>query len=356
MPDPDRALRILLLIALSGVFVLFSPFLTTLVLAAVTTVLAWPIQSRMNGWLGGRRAIATLLTLLTLTVGVLGPVGTVVFLVSGEAQQLLRTAAESIQNGALDRLLAQILNLSWMQQVVAWTGDGALDSTLRDSAQEAALGIVGAVTGRLPNILSGAARFTLELVIYYLTVATLLYEGYSFLSWGLKISPLRKEHTQRLFEVFAEFARNVVLAGLFTGALQGVVAGIGYWILGVDRPLLFALLTGVLAYVPLIGTALVWLPLSLVAMAQGNWGQFGGLLAWSIFLTTSVDNFLKPLLVRGRSNVPPVLIFLGVFGGLSWLGLIGILVGPVAVAVLLALLKIYEESLLPVSRFATTPE
>jgi predicted PurR-regulated permease PerM len=241
--------------------------------------------------------------------------------------------------------VGQILNHPTFQRLQSWTGDGALLGALKDSTQNTALSLVGATTQRLPTLLSGTAHFALDLLIYYLTVASLLYEGPPFLAWALRISPLKPDHTRRLFEVFAEFARNVVLAGLFTGMLQGVVAGIGYWILGVDRPLLFALLTGTLAYVPLVGTALVWLPLSLVAAIQGSWGQAAGILAWSIFLTTSVDNFLKPLLVRGRSNVPPALIFLGVFGGLSWLGLIGILVGPVAVALLLALFKLYEESL-----------
>lgn len=346
MTDPDRALRILLLIALTGVFFLFSPFLTTLVLASVTTVLVWPIQRQLSLWLKGR-GFATVLTMLCLTLGVLGPVTSILFLVSRELQQILGGLVEAIQAGAVDRLVAQVLGNPWVQQAVDWSGDANLGGTLRDSAQQTAMGMAGAITQRLPNLVSGTARLSLDLVIYYMTIATLLYEGPSFLAWGLRISPLRQEHTRRMFEVFAEFARNVVLAGLFTGALQGVVAGIGYWIFEVDRPLLLSLLTGVLAYVPVVGTALVWVPLTLAALAQGAWGQAAGLMVWSLLFTTSVDNFVKPLLVRGRSNVPPVLIFLGVFGGLSWLGLIGVLVGPVAVAVLLALLQIYEESLSP---------
>ncbi|HND33297.1 MAG TPA: AI-2E family transporter [Myxococcota bacterium] len=346
MKDEDRALRVVLLAAIVAVFVLFSPFLTTLLVAAVTAVLAWPVHQRVLRLVGGRPAPATLLTVLGLTLGVVGPASMLLLLVSGELRALLATAAAAVQGGALDRLVERLLASRLSQQLIAWSGDpDVVVHTLRESAQGLVLGTLGAVTQNLPDLIGEAARSALGLIIFYMTAGSFLYWGPEFLAWGLRISPLKQAHTRRLYEVFATFASNVVLAGLISGVIQGATAGLGYLITGVERPLLFAVLSGVLAYVPFVGTALVWVPLCLLFMAQGEYGSALALLIWSLVLTASVDNVIKPFLVRGRSDIPPVLIFLGVFGGLFWLGVIGILVGPVLVAMLLALLKIYEESL-----------
>jgi predicted PurR-regulated permease PerM len=346
MKDEDRFLRVVLLAALVAVFVLFSPFLTTLLVAAVTAVLAWPVHQRVLVWLRGRRGPATLLTVMGLTLGVVGPASMLLVLVSGELRALLASAAVAVQGGALDRLLERLLASRFSQQLIAWSGDpDVVVHTLRESAQGLVLGTMGAVTQNLPDLIGEAARLALGLIIFYMTASSLLYWGPEFLAWGLRISPLKQAHTRRLYDVFVTFASNVVLAGLISGVIQGATAGLGYLITGVERPLLFAVLSGVLAYVPFVGTALVWVPLCLLFMAQGEYSSALGLLIWSLVLTASVDNVIKPFLVRGRSDIPPVLIFLGVFGGLFWLGVIGILVGPVLVAILLALFKLYEESL-----------
>jgi predicted PurR-regulated permease PerM len=159
--------------------------------------------------------------------------------------------------------------------------------------------------------------------------------------------------TRRLMAVFAEFAQNVVLAGVAAAVVQGVVAGIGYAIAGVERALLFALLTGVMAFVPVVGTAVAWVPVCLLLLFAHRTGAAAFVAVWSLVLTGTIDNIVKPLVVRGRSDLPTLLVFLGVFGGLLAFGLIGLLVGPVLVAMLLALLHIYEEGL--VRTAATDP-
>ncbi len=87
-------------------------------------------------------------------------------------------------------------------------------------------------------------------------------------------------------------------------------------IAGVERAFLFAVLTGVLAFVPVVGTALAWLPVALLLLLEGRAGAAGFVVIWSIGLTGTVDNPVKPLIVRGRSDMPTLLVFLGVFGGL----------------------------------------
>lgn len=342
--DADRALRIALLVALGTVMWLVAPFADALLVAAVVAILAWPIQGFLAKRL--RRSFATALSVVALTLGILGPLATILAVVSGELVGLVNQVVAEVQGGAWTAWVDRVTDHPWFAFVASQAGgQKALAATLQRGVGEGLVSIAAAVSQNVPGLVSLTAVAAVKITIFYLAVATLLHRGPDLLAWGLRVSPLREVHTGRLYEVFAQFARNVVFAGLMSGVIQGAVAGLGYTIVGVDRPLLFAVLTGLLAYVPFVGTALVWVPLSILLVAQDRSGAAIGLVAWSVILTASVDNFVKPLLVKGRSDIPAVLVFLGVFGGLIGFGVIGVLLGPVLVAMLLALFKIYEESL-----------
>jgi predicted PurR-regulated permease PerM len=107
-------------------------------------------------------------------------------------------------------------------------------------------------------------------------------------------------------------------------------------------PVVFGVLAAVLSVVPFGGTALVWVPALATLLIQGRYGQAIGILVVGV-LVSSVDNFLKPLLISGRSPLPTVAVFIGVLGGLAAFGLIGLFVGPVVIALVLALLEIARE-------------
>ncbi|MFZ5476119.1 MAG: AI-2E family transporter [Myxococcota bacterium] len=342
--DTRRALRWVLLAALVGVLWMVQPFLQTLLLSAVATLLIWPVQRRMVTLARGRRSLAAGLTLLAVTVGIIGPVATLAVFVTQELVVLANEVALALQAREWSEILSRLDASPALAPLRQWTG-APLSLTLRDAARDASLSVAGALGELAGGIVKGAAAIGLKTIIFYMATFTLLVRAPDLLAWARRVSPLEDAHVVRLYEVFAEFAQNVVIAGLVTGMLQGVVAGVGYLVAGVDRPLLFAVLTGLLAYVPLIGTSLVWVPLCVTLVATGEYRAAGIVLAWSLLLTTSVDNFVKPLLVRGRTDVPAVLVFLGVFGGLRVFGLLGVLIGPVLVATLLALFKIYEEGL-----------
>jgi predicted PurR-regulated permease PerM len=215
-----------------------------------------------------------------------------------------------------------------------------------------ALTTIASGAGQLvPDLVGLTALAGLKVIIFYLTLMALFQHGHRLAEWLVRITPLEQAVTRQLGAVFSEFARNVVLAGIAAAVVQGIVAGIGYALAGVERVLLFALLTGVMAFVPVVGTAVAWIPVCLLLLFNHRPGAALFVAVWSLVLTGTIDNIVKPLVVRGKSDLPTLLVFLGVFGGLIAFGLIGLLVGPVLVAMLLALLHIYEEGLA-----APTPE
>jgi predicted PurR-regulated permease PerM len=343
-PESRRAFRWVLAAAILGVVWMVQPFLQTLLLSAVVTLLVWPLHVRVVRVLRGRRDVAAVLTLVLVTVGIIGPLAALLFFMARELGVLATEVSEALNAREWAEILSRLDTAPALAPIRAWTGV-PLSTTLRDAGESAALAVAGTLGEMAGGVVRGAAFTALRVVIFFLATYTLLARAPDLLAWARRVSPLEDAHVVRLYEVFAEFAQNVVVAGLLTGALQGVVAGVGYTVAGIDRPLLFAVLTGLFAYIPLVGTALVWVPLCVMLVATGDLRAAGIVAAWSLLLTGTVDNFVKPLLVRGRSSVPALLIFLGVFGGLRVFGLLGVLIGPVLVATLLALFKIYEEGL-----------
>lgn len=350
-PNPpsnaDRSFRLVLVAALVAFAYMALPFATSLLAAAVVVALAWPLHQRLLRLARGRATVATLLSFTVLTAGIVGTVSIVLGIAVPEISRLAQDVAVVLEGNQLDELASSLP----LRTVERWLGEitgeridlgAALTTSLRNGAVSAA----GALAGALPGLLNLTGRALLQTVIFLLALVTFLHQGTALLEWARRVSPLQVQHTDRLFEIFASFSRNVVLAGAAGGVVQGVVAGVGYAIAGVERALLFGLITSVVAYVPLIGTTLVWVPLSLLLLAQGRTGTALFVVAWSLIITASVDNLVKPLIVRGQSQVPTLLVFIGVFGGLIWFGLIGILVGPVLVATLVALLRIYDEQYL----------
>lgn len=347
MLNSAQALRLLLLGVIAAFLWMIRPFADALLIAAVVSILAWPSYSALVKRLHQRRTLATFLTVTALTLGILLPLTGVFFFVGRELVLLINQVVATIQSGSWNTTLDQLGQNRWVLWGANYAGGSeALISATRDAGQSIVLNVASTVTQSVPNLLSITAFAIIKVTIFYLSLTTLLHRGDELATWALRVSPLEPKHTTELFAVFSQFARNVVLAGIVAGATQGAVATLGYWIAGVDRPLLFGVLTGILAYIPMVGTAMAWVPLSLLLVARGEVGVALFVVLWSIFLTGTVDNFIKPIIVRGHSNVPTALVFIGVFGGLAWFGVIGLLVGPVLVAMLLALFQIYESNLL----------
>jgi predicted PurR-regulated permease PerM len=340
----STAFRLLLVAALLGVGWLVHPYFQVLTIAVITAVLASPVHVGALRLLRGRAYTAAVLTTTLLTVGVFVPLAGLAWLLSRELLRIANVVVVSIREGGLDRLLDTLDS----PLLMGWLADFGVDRqelsvALADGVQQVSVAVAGGLAASLPNFFTQTAGVLLDIVVFFLSVVTLLARGPDLLRWIGRISPLDPRYLQRLFDVFASFARNVVLAGLVCGVLQGLVATLGYWIAGIDRPFALGVLTGVLTYVPFVGTALVWVPLTADLVLTGAWGTAAFVLIWSIAITASVDNVVRPLIVRGQSGIHPLLILLGVLGGLEWLGIVGVLIGPVLVAMLATLLTLYTE-------------
>ena len=223
----------------------------------------------------------------------------------------------------------------------ALSSDGWLIANLQEAVGEFLKTFGNAVTNSIPGILSVAVNLSIDLVIFVFAVVTLFMEGPAILGVLKNLSPMNDEYEERLFQVFGEFSINMVIGSLATAAIQGVVAAIGFGIAGLDRIVFLGVATAVLSFIPLVGTMALWVPVCMYLGFTAGWEWATFVAVWSIVFTGTVDNLLRPFFMRGNTDIHPLLVFLSVFGGMYWMGIPGVLVGPVLVAFFLALYTIY---------------
>jgi len=197
-------------------------------------------------------------------------------------------------------------------------------------------GFAGSVLG---SLLLGSAIMIISLYFFLL-------DGPAMLESFKGLSPLDDAHEIALIEEFSNVSRAVVVATLLSALAQGVLAGIGFYVAGLDSIFLLTLLSAVLAMVPFVGAAAVWIPCSLyLYFFANNLTAAIGLALYGVAVISMADNFIKPYVLHGTSNLHPLLALLSVIGGVTALGPIGILIGPMVVVFLQTLLKILQREL-----------
>ena len=173
-----------------------------------------------------------------------------------------------------------------------------------------------------------------------------LLDGPAMLESLQGLSPIEDKHEKELAEEFARVSRAVVVATLLSAAVQGILAGLGFWFCGLESIFLLTLLSGVLAMVPFVGAAAVWIPCALyLYFVDNNPYAAIGLAIYGGAIISMADNIIKPWILHGQSNLHPLLALLSVIGGVAVLGPIGILIGPMIVVFLQTLLKILQREM-----------
>ncbi len=335
----------LLLLALLGytVWRIVEPLWQPLVWAALLGSLLAPLNFRLAIRLGGRPRLASGVTTLLTVLLFLLPVAIIAGTVTTQAAQLLsrlNEQAPQITSGSLDLANIPLLSrpLEWIgshtsvtvEQVQGWIIAEAKKvlQSLASSGGDFVLGALGT-----------AVSFGLMLFVLFFV----LRDGPALAQKVVRMLPIEVRRRSRLWLHLVEVTRAVFMGIGLTALVQGILVGIGFWIAGLPSPLVFGVLGALCALIPLVGTAIVWVPGVAFLALHADYGHAMFLAAWSIIVVGSVDNFLRPMLISGRAEVPTLAVFIGVVGGLSAFGFIGLFIGPIVLGLLVALFRFENE-------------
>ncbi len=315
------------------------PFFAPLAWALFIAFLLQPLRGWLVRRLRGRESLtAALLTVATLLV-LIGPLTALGAAFVAEVTDLLqfaqRVAAEyrPAEPGNLATTPVLGALLAWLQnafgvslaQIQAWVTEGARNL----------LQVLAPLGGR---IFIGALGTVVGFVVMMFMLFFVIRDGHHMLDVFRALIPLSAAQKARLFDHLAAVTRAVFFGSGVTALVQGTLVAIGFAIVGMPAPIVFGVLAALFALVPLAGTPVVWAPAVLVLAAQQRWWAAGFLLGWGLVVAT-IDNFLRPLLVSGRAPVATLTVFIGVLGGISAFGPIGLFLGPLVLALLIALIR-----------------
>jgi predicted PurR-regulated permease PerM len=216
-----------------------------------------------------------------------------------------------------------------IEQVEGWLISGA-QNLLKGAATvggSLAIGVVGTLVS-----------FLLMLFLLFF----LLRDGQSMLMHTMRLVPMDAERRGRLLHYLSDVSRAVIFGHALTAVIQGTLVGIGWTIAGLPSPVVFAVFAAIAAFIPAAGTGFVLVPAVIYLAVTGQWGWAIFMGAWTALVGTS-DNLLRPYLTRQRASVSTLTVFVGVIGGVAAFGFIGSLIGPVVLALIVALLRFAEQ-------------
>lgn len=159
----------------------------------------------------------------------------------------------------------------------------------------------------------------------------------------LSISPFPKEFKDKLILKFQEITNSILYGQIITGAIQGLIAGVGYLIFGVPNAILLTLITMLTAVIPIIGAWIVWMPICIYLFVSGHSNAAIGLLIYGFVIVSWIDNIVKPLIVSRLTKMNTGIVLIGMIGGLYVFGILGLIIGPLILAYLLLLAEFYKE-------------
>lgn len=327
-------------------FRIVQPFLAPIAWAIFLAFLLHPLQRHLSARLRGRENVtAFLLTLLTLLLFV-GPLSVLGGVFAAQARVLVVSAQSWAQRLRIDSFsdLAALpfaqRSLGWIEQNVAVSAD-QLRQWIATGAQRV-LEPLASMGGQVfLGALGTVASFTVMLFVLFFV----LRDGDRMADATLRLVPLEADRKARLLEHMKGVTRAVVFGTVATALLQGLLVGVGFAIAGLPSPVVFGVIAAVLSVVPFGGTALVWGPAAIWLFVDQQIGYGIFLCVWGAAVVGLADNFVKPMLISGRAEVPTLAIFIGVLGGLAAFGLVGLFLGPLVIALAIALLRFADEVL-----------
>ncbi len=319
-----------LVLLIMGCYLVLQPFLIATLWALILAYTTWPLRNRAKSWLRDSPSGAALAMTLAITLVLLAPLVVAVITLADDIVVLTEMIQTRLKTGLPD-VPAWIAGLPWIgERLAAYWNDLAHDSGhLLEELKKTLPAVRSFLVASGVTLGHGVAQISLSILI-----AFFIYRDGELAARRLDsaVAHLGGDKARHLLRVAAGTVRSVVYGILGAALGQGVLAAIGFWMAGVPAATLLGIATFFLSPIPM-GPVLLWLPAAGWLFYQGATGWAIFLVLWGALVVSSVDNFLKPVLMSRGSDLPILFVFLGVLGGAAAFGFIGVFIGPTLLAV-----------------------
>ena len=318
----------LLFLTLIFSFLIFRPFWIVLVLGICFSIVLYPIYEWFNrrklpNWLS---AFLTVLFFIIIIGVLLFGVGIVVFNQSQNVYHIV------VNNGSTFSFIDSLNN----------SINKILPAGISFDLYDKISNIISYITNNVTSVFTSTFSTLFSFLLTFLSIFYFLKDSKRWKKAIIILSPLSDVDDEKILNKLSDSVNGIMKGNLLIALIQGLLMGIGLTLFGVPNPALWGLIAIIASLVPTIGTSLISVPAIIFLFATGNTLEAIGLLLWAVLLVGLIDNFLSPVIVGKKINVPPLLILFAVLGGISLLGPVGILVGPLTISLLYTLISIYR--------------
>jgi predicted PurR-regulated permease PerM len=317
--------------ALVLTFFLLQPFGTYLVLAGILTYYLGPLKRYLRRYMRSEALCAAILVVLVVLLVVAPSIYVTTHLVSQ-----VSSAYNDFKEARIGERLGRFVQQKTGREIEFYR----IFLNLLESARNF-------LVGSAPNLLGSLTSLVVGLFIMFFVIYYALQESGELGRRLARLIPLEAGLKDKMLEEIRGVLEGVLYGQVITAVVVGALEGIGFLIFGVGNAIFWAVMMMILSFIPVLGTPLVWVPAGIYLIVEGHLGRGLGLLIYSTIAVVYVDNFLKPRLISDKSRIHPIIILIGVLGGLELFGFIGLVIGPLVLALLIRMLVFYEEVYLP---------
>ncbi|MES2124824.1 MAG: AI-2E family transporter [Gemmatimonadota bacterium] len=316
------------LVAILGVVILFAllPYASGLLGAPVLYVVFAPLFEWLARHLRSRPLAAVIVIIIAL-IGVVLPVGYMVSLLVGQAQDAVKSILASPLLQRLDTLRI---------------GTFEIGPQIREAGSQ----VLSTVGGSAISLLGTATRMTLNLLFTFFGLYYLLLEPEHAWAKVRPAIPFSDASATILKERFVAITKSTILGTGAAALIQGVMVGGAFLVSGIANPMFWGSVTVLLSVMPVVGSGMVWGPAAIYLFSQGQTGWAIAMVVWGLVAVGNVDNLIRPWVSNRYAQIHPLITLVGAVAGVSYLGIIGLLIGPLALSYFFELLSMYRREYL----------
>lgn len=326
-------------------FLIIRPFIKDVLIAIIISYVFYPIYKRINTRLNSTLSalVVCLLVILLVTLPL-------IFVLNAVYDESFRIYSEYLQGKSpLDEITKNCIRYkghlcNFITGVKNLMSNPLFKGLYESSIKTIPNHILNVISGRV----LGIPRILLNIFIVLFTTYYLLKDGKKIYNKVVNILPIKKPHQDILFKSFGNVTYAVVYGHIIVALVQGIIGTIGFVLFKIPSPILLGSIMTIFALIPYLGAGVVWLPASLLVILNGLLQQDNSviirgilLLLYGILIISTIDNILRPKVIGTRADIHPLIVLIGVLGGLTLLGIVGIVIGPVILAACIVMIELY---------------
>jgi predicted PurR-regulated permease PerM len=322
---------------------LFWSYVSAIVLALLIASISYPLYHRAKKALHGREQVASVIMIVFILLVLILPVGWFLGTLSNEAFDFYSKTRNAVSLKQIQQVLES--DSIWIQRIKRFGSMGGIEFN-PETVEKLATSIGKGVGLFLYKQLSSVASNLLSLLIHFFLMMMIIFylfrDGVKLKEYLTELLPVPKPQLEKVANKFSEMGRAIILGNGLSGIVQGILGGLGFFIFGLQSPFLWGTVIAFMAFLPIIGASVVFIPTAAIIMIQGKFGLAIAYLIYNLIYSSIIEYLIKPRMIGKGMQMNSLLVFIGIIGGLKLFGILGIIYGPLIITIFLTLAEIYK--------------